>query len=171
MADTIRIAGLAKESIVDGPGLRLAVFTQGCPHHCPGCHNPHTFDFEGGYLIRVDELLSELDKNPLLRGITLSGGEPLARAGEILPLALGAIDRGKDIVCYTGYMFEELLDMLPEQAELEQLLSMVWLLIDGRYQAGLRSPGLPLRGSSNQRVLDMSASLEVRAAVEFVFPR
>lgn len=92
---TVRLAGFIAQSIVDGPGLRMTVFAQGCPHACVGCHNQHTHDFSGGQEHAVEDLLRRFDKNPLLSGITLSGGEPLARAGELAPLAEGVRLRGK----------------------------------------------------------------------------
>ncbi|MCI9640020.1 MAG: 4Fe-4S cluster-binding domain-containing protein [Emergencia sp.] len=76
---TLRIAGVVKESIVDGPGIRFVVFSQGCPHHCPGCHNAVTHDFEGGYDCSIERILAEIDANPLLDGVTFSGGEPVCQ--------------------------------------------------------------------------------------------
>ena len=156
---SIRVAGVVKQSAVDGPGLRLAVFTQGCPHRCAGCQNPETHNFEGGYDIPVDELLREFEHNPLLRGVTLSGGEPLARAGELLPLVLGTRALGKDVACFTGYTLEELLVMMRGDDDLAQLLACIDLLIDGRYDAAQRDLTLRFRGSRNQRVLDLPACL------------
>ena len=161
----IRVSGIVPQSIVDGPGLRLVVFTQGCPHGCPGCHSPQTHDFEGGQDVPVDEMLAMLDKNPLLKGLTFSGGEPLVRAGELLPLAQGARARGKDIVCYTGYTFEQLLEKMKVDPPLAQLLGMVDLLVDGRYDHSRRDLTLPFRGSANQRLLDLPASLVHEKAV------
>jgi len=155
----LRVAGVVKQSVVDGPGLRLTVFTQGCPHKCPGCHNPATHDFEGGWETPVAALLEELDKNPLLAGVTLSGGEPLCRAEELFPLVEGTRARGKNVVCFTGYTFEELLELRERDCALARLLPMIDLLIDGRYEQSQRDLTLNLRGSRNQRVLDLPASL------------
>lgn len=80
METALRLAGVIRESIVDGPGWRFVVFAQGCPHHCPGCQNPQTHDFAGGYDSKVGNLIAELRKNPLLSGVTLSGGDPFAQA-------------------------------------------------------------------------------------------
>ncbi len=156
---TIRIAGIVKQSVVDGPGLRLTIFTQGCPHHCPGCHNPETHDFAGGYDCDVAVILEELEKNPLLRGITLSGGEPLCRAEELLPLVREVKRAGKDVVCYTGYTFEELMQIKKKDANLAALLELIDLLIDGRYDQSQRDLTLRFRGSRNQRVLNLPVSL------------
>ena len=137
----------------------MVVFTQGCPHRCPGCHSPQTHDFEGGKDLPVETILAMLDKNPLLKGLTFSGGEPLARAPELLPLAEGARARGKDIVCFTGYTFEQLLEKMTDDRTLAELLGMVDLLVDGRYDQSQRDLTLPFRGSRNQRLLDLPASL------------
>ena len=163
----IRVSGIVEQSIVDGPGLRLVVFTQGCPHHCPGCHSPQTHDFEGGQEMPVQTILDMLDKNPLLRGITLSGGEPLVRAAELLPLAQGVRARGKDIVCFTGYTFERLLEMMADDPPLARLLGLVDLLVDGLFVQEQRDLTLPFRGSRNQRVLDLRASLGAGVAVRY----
>ena len=88
----IRLAGVVPESIVDGPGYRLAVFVQGCPHACAGCHNPATHDFSGGYLADTDEIIAKLGKNPLVRGVTLTGGEPMLQPQALLQVALAASD-------------------------------------------------------------------------------
>ena len=163
---SIRVSGIVEQSIVDGPGLRLVVFTQGCPHCCPGCHSPQTHSFEGGRDAPADEILAILDKNPLLKGITLSGGEPLVRADELLPLAKGAIARGKDIVCFTGYTFEELLEKMADDPPLAELLGMIGLLVDGRFDQSPRDLTLLFRGSKNQRLLDLPASLASGKAVQ-----
>ena len=157
--ESVRISGLVKQSIVDGPGLRLVVFTQGCPHKCHGCHNPETHDFDGGQEVPISQILAELDANPLLRGLTLSGGEPLWHAAALLPLARQVRERGKDIVCFTGYTLEELFAMSEGDRELYELLGLIDLLIDGRYDQTQRDLTLRLRGSRNQRILDLPASL------------
>lgn len=162
---SIRIAGIVRQSIVDGPGLRLTVFTQGCPHRCPGCHNPHTHDFQGGYDCSVSKILCELDRNPLLKGVTLSGGEPFCRAGGLLPLARASKDRGKDIFCYSGYTFEELLEISAQDAEVDSLFRLIDVLVDGRYIQEQKDLTLRFRGSRNQRLLDIGKSLERGKAV------
>ena len=97
---TIRLAGVVRESIVDGPGIRFTVFVQGCPHHCPGCHNPQTHDPEGGYDCAPQRLLEEIDRDPLVRGVTLSGGEPMEQAEALLPFAREVRARGRDLVFF-----------------------------------------------------------------------
>lgn len=161
----LRIAGVVKESIVDGPGLRFAVFCQGCPHRCPGCHNPHTHDFSGGSLTSAAGLLLEMDKNPLLSGVTLSGGEPFCQAAELVPLARGVRERGKDVVCYSGYTWEELWEKAQADPGVRGLLELVDVLVDGRYLEEERDLTLRFRGSRNQRVLDAPRSLREGRAV------
>lgn len=154
---TIRLAGIVKESITDGPGIRLTVFTQGCSHHCKGCHNPETWDYNGGKDYEIEQLLALVDKNPLLKGVTLSGGEPVDRAAELLPFVKAVRQRGKDIVCYTGYIFEELLKK--NDKDINELLSMVDILVDGPFVLSQRDLTLLFRGSSNQRLIDIPQSL------------
>lgn len=149
----LRIAGVIRESIVDGEGLRFVVFTQGCPHHCEGCHNPQTHDVNGGYLIEQEKILTEFFKNPLLKGITLSGGEPFIQAKELIPIAKAVKDGGKDVVMYTGYTLEQLETM---GGEVNELLSYCDTLIDGRFVLAERDLTLTFRGSRNQRVIDMN---------------
>ncbi|MBO5364276.1 MAG: 4Fe-4S cluster-binding domain-containing protein, partial [Clostridia bacterium] len=109
--DRFRISGIEPESIVDGPGIRYVIFVQGCPHHCPGCHNPQTHDFEGGKEQDFASILTEIDKNPLLSGVTFSGGEPFCQAEALAELGKRIKGRGLNLVCYSGYTFEELLRM------------------------------------------------------------
>ena len=94
----IRICGVVRESIVDGPGLRFVLFTQGCPHHCPGCHNPESHALDGGYEVTAEKVLEEFKKNPLLKGITLSGGDPILQAGELVGICreVHAMGQGRD---------------------------------------------------------------------------
>ncbi len=162
---TLRIAGVVKESIVDGPGIRFVVFCQGCPHSCPGCHNAVTHDFAGGYDCTVDKLLAAIDENPLLSGVTFSGGEPACQPEGFLALAQGIRERGLDIIMYSGYTFEELLAMSEENQALGQLLCSIDTLIDGRYTESQRDLTLLFRGSRNQRVIDVPASLHRNEAV------
>lgn len=149
----LRIAGVIRESIVDGEGLRFVVFTQGCPHHCEGCHNPRTHDVNGGYLIEQEKILTEFFKNPLLKGITLSGGEPFMQAKELIPIAKAVKEGGKDVVIYTGYTLEQLETM---GGEVKELLRYCDTLIDGRFVLAERDLTLTFRGSRNQRVIDMN---------------
>jgi anaerobic ribonucleoside-triphosphate reductase activating protein len=159
----LRIAGIANDSIVDGPGLRITFFFQGCRHACVGCHNPETWPLTGGEETDADALLAKIDANPLLQGVTFSGGEPLLRAAALLPLAEGIRSRGLPLAIYTGYTFEELL--ANGERPVLNLLAYADTLIDGPFVLAQKSLTLPFRGSRNQRILDIAASLSAGAAV------
>ena len=150
----LRIAGIEEESIVDGPGWRYVIFTQGCPHQCKGCHNPKTHDVRGGLEIDTDDILKHIGENPLVTGITFSGGEPMLQAKALLEIAIQAKEKGLNIWCYTGYTLEELLEKNdPDQMN---LLWAIDVLVDGPYVSELRSMDLLYRGSSNQNIIYMN---------------
>ncbi|SBW10294.1 Anaerobic ribonucleoside-triphosphate reductase-activating protein (fragment) [uncultured delta proteobacterium] len=151
----IRLGGIQEESIVDGPGLRFVVFTQGCPHRCAGCHNPETHDPAGGFTMDTRVLLERFGQNPLLSGITFSGGEPFMQAAPLAAIAREVKTGGKTVVVYTGYTLEALLARADTAAR--DLLALTDLLIDGPYVESLRDLDLTFRGSSNQRILDTGA--------------
>lgn len=156
MPDTIRLASILEESIMDGPGLRFVLFAQGCPHRCPGCHNPQTFLSVGGKEFTITEILARYNRNPLLRGITFSGGEPFLQAERLAGLAEAIHQKGKDVVTYTGYRLEQLLHMAEESEGVKELLSETDLLIDGPFVLARRSLETPFMGSSNQRLIALS---------------
>jgi len=158
----IRLAGMVNDSIVDGPGLRLTVFVQGCPHRCPGCHNPQSHDFDGGELREIDEILNEAKENFLLDGITISGGEPFVQPEECAELARGAHALGLNVWCYTGYLFE---DLLNSSEASRKLLENIDVLVDGPFILNLRTLEKRYRGSSNQRILAVPESLNAGEAV------
>lgn len=159
----IRVAGIVNDSIVDGPGLRTSVFVQGCPHHCEGCHNTHTFDPCGGYDYDADTIARQIILDPLVAGVTLSGGEPMCQAKALAYLA-GRISRaGKNVVLYTGYTYEYLIE--EQDPDRIELLRQCDILIDGPYIKAERDLTLLYRGSRNQRILDCKKSLELQKAV------
>ena len=147
----LRLAGVIKESIVDGPGIRFVVFGQGCPHRCPGCQNPQTHDFSGGYDTTTERLLAEIRKNPMLKGITLSGGDPFVQPEAMAELAEEAHKLGLNVVTYTGYTIEELLNGLEGHPGWRRLLEQSDTLVDGRFILEQKSMLLKFRGSKNQR--------------------
>ena len=159
----IRIAGIANDSIVDGPGLRMAIFFQGCRRHCDGCHNPESWPLERGHEIEERALYACAMKNPLLTGITLSGGEPLLRAGSLLRFAKAIRSRDLDLAVYTGYTFEDILADGDE--DVLTLLGLASTLIDGPFILAQKSLLLPFRGSENQRILDLHKSLSEGRAI------
>lgn len=159
----LRIAGIQQDSIVDGPGIRYVIFTQGCPHHCPGCHNPQTHDPQGGREADAEEILSQISGNPLASGVTFSGGEPFLQAEALVPLAKAVKKMGKHLTVYTGYVYEQLLTM--EQPGVQELLGLADLLVDGPFLLEERDLTLPYRGSKNQRVIDLPGTRERKEVV------
>lgn len=157
---TLRLAGIVRESIVDGPGIRFVVFCQGCPHHCHGCHNETTHDFEGGYDCEIEKIIKAIDENPLLDGVTFSGGEPACQPKAFLALAEEIKKRDLNILMYSGYTYEELKNMAEKDASLNGLLHSIDILIDGRYDYTQRDLTLSFRGSKNQRSIDVKKTLE-----------
>lgn len=153
----LRIAGIMKESIVDGPGIRFAIFCQGCPHDCEGCHNPSTHSFQDGEIIKISNILKYIDENPLIQGVTFSGGEPLCQVKPFLSLAKEVKKRNLHLLIYTGYTIEELEIRMKKEHELEELLRTADHLIEGRFVQKLRNLSLLYRGSSNQRIIDLNA--------------
>ena len=160
---TINIAGIMEDSIVDGPGLRTAIFAQGCPRRCEGCHNPESWAFGTGTDMTVQDLFWRVKKNPLVRGVTFSGGEPFSQAEPFTELAKLLKANGYEVASYTGYTFEELLENgTPAQ---KQLLAALDILVDGEFVLAQRNLDLRFRGSENQRILDVPQSLARGRAV------
>ena len=159
----MRIANTVSDSIVDGPGLRFTVFTQGCPHRCPGCHNPDTHDPAGGREAAVEELAEKLLSNPLTDGLTLSGGEPFCQAAECARLAAIAREKGLNVWVYTGYTYERLI--AGEVPGAMELLAQADVLVDGPFVEARKSYAALFRGSTNQRLIDVPRSLAAGRAV------
>ncbi|MDR0520207.1 MAG: radical SAM protein [Clostridiales Family XIII bacterium] len=160
---SILVSGIVEDSIVDGPGLRLVVFAQGCDKRCLGCHNPDSQPMEGGTPHSAQELFRRVAANPLCSGVTLSGGEPLLQAASLLPFARLVKGAGLSLAIYTGDTFEQIMERADE-AQME-LISLADTLIDGPFIEAQKSLALPFRGSANQRILDAPKSLETGAAV------
>ncbi len=156
----LRIAGIIKESVVDGPGLRSVVFAQGCPRVCPGCHNPGALNPEGGKVFEDKEILDIIAKVKLIRGVTFSGGEPFMQAGAFARLGRGIKEKGLDIMTYTGYTWEELLNLGKKNPPVMKLLLLSDYLVDGPFIESQKDLNLPFRGSKNQRVIDVGKSLQ-----------
>ena len=166
----IRLAGIVKESVVDGPGIRMVVFVQGCPHHCPGCHNENTQDPFDGYLSTVQEVIDQLPSNPLVTGMTFSGGEPFMQAGALAVIGKAAKQRNLSVFTYTGFVFETLLEQSRNNPDIAALLAITDVLIDGPFLLEQRDISLAFRGSGNQRLLDVPTSLRQGKAVEWTDP-
>lgn len=161
----IRLAGTVNDSIVDGEGIRFVIFVQGCVHNCPGCHNPQTHDFTQGYETDTEELLEKIKANPLLDGVTFSGGEPFCQPAPLCEIAKGVKKLGLNVVCYSGYTFEELIELSKDDRDIKNLLYLTDILIDGRFVLEKRNLLLKFRGSDNQRIIDVKRSLETGTAV------
>ena len=159
----MRIANTVHDSIVDGHGLRLTVFTQGCPHRCPGCHNPDTHDPTGGREVTVAALTAELAGDPLIEGLTLSGGEPFLQAAACAELARAAHGLGLNVWVYSGWTFEQLVAW--GDPDWDALLRAADVLVDGPFVQDQKSYELHFRGSRNQRLIDLPASLRAGRAV------
>lgn len=159
----MRIANTVTDSIVDGPGLRFTVFTQGCNHHCLGCHNPETHDLAGGREVSVEELISLIGKNQLIEGVTLSGGEPFLQAKDCSRLAAAAHAKKLTVWTYTGYQYEELIKA--GNSAWDALLEETDVLVDGPYLDREQSYGLSFRGSRNQRLIDIPKSKKAGKAI------
>ena len=159
----ISLSGITGDSIVDGPGIRLTIFTQGCPHLCPGCHNPQTHDPNGGSWADTEDIIAAMAENPLLDGITLSGGDPFMQPVECTELAKGAHRCGLNVWTYTGYTWEALW----QENDLDKiaLLKESDVLIDGPFLLSERTLEAAFRGNRNQRILDVPASLAAGHAV------
>lgn len=165
MDTQLRIAGIINESIVDGPGIRLVVFAQGCKHNCPGCHNPETHSFTGGTLVSIDTIIENICKNPILDGITLSGGDPFEQAEAFAELAHKTKALGLNVITYTGYTYEELLKGSKRNIAWKNLLRETDTLVDGRFELDKKNLLLGFRGSENQRIIDLTASWVSNEAV------
>lgn len=156
----IRLAGeLTTDSIVDGEGIRTVVWTQGCIHNCPGCHNPETHSFDKGYLVEVDELCNQIKELEFQDGVTLSGGDPMCQIDACLEIAKFCQSNNLNVWCYTGYTMETLLKRCEKESKLKELLLNIDVLVDSPFILELKSYNVPFRGSSNQRLIDSKKSV------------
>jgi anaerobic ribonucleoside-triphosphate reductase activating protein len=154
----LRVAGIVKESVVDGPGFRYVIFAQGCTHGCKGCHNPDTHALDGGYAVDTNSLIEDIKQNRYIDGVTFSGGEPLLQTEAFIHIAEKLKESNINIVCYTGFTFEEIIESKNESHI--RLLKLTDMLIDGPYMEELKDLGLTYRGSKNQRVIDVKSSIK-----------
>ncbi len=154
----IRIFGVEGDSIVDGPGMRTAVFTQGCIHNCPGCHNPESHDPNGGKVYDTEKIINFAAENPLCDGLTLTGGDPFYQPVPCAVIAEEVKKLGMNVWTYTGYTWEQIMESGNE--DFMRLLRATDVLVDGRFELDKRSLELKFKGSSNQRTIDVKASLD-----------
>ena len=160
----IRLAAdLQEDSIVDGQGIRTVIWTQGCSHNCPYCHNPGTHDFKGGQLVEITDVIKRLEDLSLQDGVTFSGGDPMFQPKQCSILAKKVHELGMNVWAYTGFTFEELLKS--NNNDILDFLNNIDVLIDGKFEIDKRSLDLEFRGSSNQRIIDVPKSLKKKKAV------
>ncbi len=152
----LRISDIISDSIVDGPGLRLTVFLQGCIHNCKGCHNPETHNLDGGIIVSAEYILEKFFENPLLDGITFSGGEPLLQPEPVAFIAEKVKEKGFNVIIYTGFVWEKIIE---KKDDFIGVLKYTDILIDGPFIEELKSYDLDFKGSANQRAIDVSKSL------------
>ena len=159
----IRLAGIEYDSLVNGEGTRTTIFAQGCRHHCPGCFNPETHDFNGGELFEVKEVFEKVKDDPFLDGVSFSGGDPLEQPEAFAELAemIKTNNPDRNIWCWTGYKLEYLLKNKIHEPGMKKLLDSIDVLVDGRFEQSLFSELLKYRGSSNQRIIDMNRTREL----------
>ena len=164
--DFIRLAAdLQEDSIVDGPGLRTVIWTQGCAHHCKGCQNPQTWDFEGGGLVPIEMVLSAIDELEYQKGITFSGGDPMYQPEACNIIAEYARSKGYDIWVYTGFTYEQLMEISKTKPIYRKFLENIDVLVDGPFKIEERDLNLLFRGSRNQRLIDVQKSLKSNKVV------
>ena len=161
----LRVFGTANDSIVDGPGLRFALFVQGCIHNCKGCHNPESHKLDGGTLQDTDQIFEQIQKNPLLDGVTFSGGEPFLQAKALSELAKKIKDKGLNLYVYTGFTFEELLSGANSENCWKELLKYTDFLVDGKFEEDKKHYTLLFKGSENQRIIDVQSSMNGKIKV------
>lgn len=158
----LNIAGIVDDSIVDGDGCRLTVFVQGCHRRCHGCQNPETQPMEGGRRIDTADILAKVKANPLLAGVTFSGGEPFLQPAPLAALARAVHALGLDVWSYSGFTLDELLARAEKDKATAALLNEIDVLVDGPYEEAERDLTLHFRGSHNQRVIDMNATRKAK---------
>ncbi|MBK5722321.1 anaerobic ribonucleoside-triphosphate reductase activating protein [Dysgonomonas sp. Marseille-P4677] len=157
----LSILNILHDTTVDGPGFRTAIYGAGCQHQCNGCHNPHSWNIENGRQYSVNELLAIIENNEFAN-VTFSGGDPLFQVNGFTELARQIkAETNKNIWCYTGFTYEQILRF----KQLSQILPFIDVLVDGRYVEALRDTDLQFRGSSNQRIIDVKKSLESREVI------
>ena len=156
----IRLAAdLQTDSIVDGPGLRAVVWTQGCRHHCKGCQNPQTWTFNGGGLVPIKMVLEAIDELEYHTGITFSGGDPMYQPEACMKIAKYAKKKGLNIWVYTGFTYEELIKLSKKEPVYSEFLKVIDVLVDGRFVLAERDLSMLFRGSRNQRLIDVQKTL------------
>ena len=161
----INLAGFINDSIVDGPNIRSVVFVQGCSNHCPHCHNPETWSFEKKNLVNWEDIYAKIKSEPIIKDVTFSGGEPFENYNDLLPLAKQLKKDGYNLCSFSGFTYEELLKKSIEDNNLREFISLLDILIDGKFIYEKRDLTLKYRGSSNQRIIDVQKSLNQNTVI------
>lgn len=167
MAEKIRLAGIAQNSLVNGIGLRKVFFSQGCSHACKNCFNPSTWSFEGGEMVDIDELVKQVNDEYFLDGVTFSGGDPFQQADKFAIFAKKLKEFHINIWCYTGYTWEKLLELSKTNNDVADLINCCDVIVDGPFIQEKHDPNLLFRGSSNQRIIDVTQSIKQHNIVLF----
>ena len=164
----VRLASpeIQTDSIVDGEGIRSVIWFQGCPHHCKECHNPETWPFRDGYEVKIDDLKQQISELEFQKGVTFSGGDPMAQPEALVELVKCVHDNNMNVWVYTGFDFEELLELMKTKEVYKEILNNIDVLVDGRFMIAKKSFDVKFRGSTNQRILDVPASMKKKKAVE-----
>ncbi len=170
----IRVADIYKESIVDGEGYRMAIFLQGCNHHCKGCHNPQTWDFNGGTEMEISDII-DMYNSDIMDGITLSGGDPFFQADKLQELFNYCEDKSVSLWAYTGFIFDEFLKYINNEPcdnrindSMINMLKYTEVVVDGPFILEQRTVEALYRGSTNQRLVDVKKSLAENRVVEYI---
>lgn len=164
----VRLAAILPESLVNGPGLRRVIFAQGCPHNCEGCFSPHTHSYSEGLLVDMDEIIDDIKGNPMLSGVTFSGGDPWEQAEKFAYLAKEIKKLGLNVWCFTGYTFEYIIENRKRRPGWDLMLKNIDVLVDGKFEYRMHKQGLKYRGSSNQRIINIEKSLKINRIIELV---
>ena len=164
----VRLASpeIQSDSIVDGEGIRSVIWFQGCPHHCLECQNPETWAFDAGYEIKISDLKQQISELEFQAGVTFSGGDPMAQPEALAELAKCVKDNNMNVWCYTGYTFEELMNLVDKNDVYISALNNIDVLVDGKFEIRKKSFDVKFRGSTNQRIIDVKKSLKEKKAIE-----
>ena len=163
----LAVPEIQTDSIVDGEGIRSVIWFQGCSHNCPSCHNPETHSFDGGVELSIDKVKKMIDELEYQTGVTFSGGDPMMQVEVLEELAKYVKEKGMNVWCYTGYTYEEVLELAKKNNHYIKALENIDYLVDGRFVLDLKSFDVEFRGSSNQRIIDVAKSLKNGKVVKY----
>ena len=157
----INVLSIIRGTTVDGPGFRTSIYLAGCNHHCPGCHNPGSWDFKGGTPMSIDEIMAIVREEDF--DVTLSGGDPLCSPEATLSLVKALKADNRNIWLFSGYTWEEIIT----NPRLKEIAANVDVIVDGPFIEALKDPDLLFRGSSNQRLILTTPSLASATPMQY----